>query len=710
LAQQGLGEPVIDTNQPALISADELVYNERFGIVTARGNVEISQGPRILRADSVSYNLRSDVVTASGNVALMEPSGEVLFANHAEVTGDLREAFVRDVGVLLSDQGRFAALSATVTEDGRTELRKAVYSPCKLCEEDPTAAPLWQIKAYRVIRDEDSRTITYQDAFLEVFGFPVLYTPYLQHPDPTVKRQSGFLAPRFGTSTALGLSAEIPYFVVLSPTADVTLSPIFATRQFGIAKGQYRQLFRRGFLEMNGSATAADRENADGTIDENAFRGHIRSTFDYDIDETYRLGIQLDAASDDTYLRTFNLSSPTTLFSKAAVEGFRGRDYVQGGLFGYQSLSAEDATDEIPIALPLLSLNQVSEPTEAGGFFSLDASLVNLVRITGRDTRRISMTGAYTLPFTTTGGQVYEVKASLQGSGYWANDFDPALGDDVTPADGQTVVSGRINPLLSVQWSYPWIGNLGSWQQIVEPRVQGLAALPNNNSDRIPNEDSSDLEFDDTNLFDDNFFPGVDRVQPGPRVDYGLNWALIGSEGAEASVFFGQSYRFLDDEGVFPTGSGLENKLSNIVGRFQASPVYWLDAAWQFSYDIGESVFDRSEVQFGIGTPDLRLDMGYLFTEALNDSDGSEVLPKRNQLEARLSGRIDENWSGFASHLQDFEANQALRTRVGFAYTDECIRIEAIYERRNFDDRELDPDNAFFVTVSLTHIGDLAGF
>ena len=256
LAQTAL--PNAGGDQPSLITADSITYDETLGIVTARGSVEISQDDRVLVADTISYNTNTDVVIATGNVALLEPSGDVVFADYMEVTGDLREGFVRDIRILMADQSRMAAVSGVRTGGDRTELSKTVYSPCELCKQDPTRAPLWQLKADRVVWDQTKKTVTYRDAWLEFFGVPVFYTPYFQHPDPTVKRQTGFLAPGFGNSEQLGAQFEIPYFIVLSDTSDVTLTPIITTKQGVVGLVEYRQRFETGYLELEGSATGAD--------------------------------------------------------------------------------------------------------------------------------------------------------------------------------------------------------------------------------------------------------------------------------------------------------------------------------------------------------------------------------------------------------------------------------------------------------------------
>jgi len=127
---------------PALITADELSYDETNGMVIATGNVEISQSGRVLLADRVTYNINTDVVTAEGGVTLIEPTGETVTADFVNLTGDLKEGFVRDIRVLLADNTRIAAASGTRSGGNRTEFRKGVFSPCELCRKDPTRAPL----------------------------------------------------------------------------------------------------------------------------------------------------------------------------------------------------------------------------------------------------------------------------------------------------------------------------------------------------------------------------------------------------------------------------------------------------------------------------------------------------------------------------------------------------------------------------------------
>ena len=139
---------------PSVMTADTVVYDTQREIVTATGDVEISTGQRRLLADEVRYDQRTGKVFAIGNVVLIEPSGDALFGDEVELDDEFREGFATGVGILLEDDSRIAATQATRREGNRIELDRAVYSPCPLCD-DGKGSPLWQIKARRVIWDQD---------------------------------------------------------------------------------------------------------------------------------------------------------------------------------------------------------------------------------------------------------------------------------------------------------------------------------------------------------------------------------------------------------------------------------------------------------------------------------------------------------------------------------------------------------------------------
>ena len=128
---------------PILLTADEVVYDRELGAITASGHVEVSRDDRVLIADSLTFNERTDVLTASGNVTLLEIDGEVLFAQSMELSGDLKDGIIEDLGLIFADGSRFAAGEGRHSDVRIIELRNAAYSPCRLCVVDRTRPSLW---------------------------------------------------------------------------------------------------------------------------------------------------------------------------------------------------------------------------------------------------------------------------------------------------------------------------------------------------------------------------------------------------------------------------------------------------------------------------------------------------------------------------------------------------------------------------------------
>jgi len=684
-------DPTVDRSAPALFRADSVQHDRENGVILATGNVEITQGERTLLADSVSYNQRADRVTASGNVSILEPGGEVVFTEYAELSGDLKEGAMNAIRIRMTDDTLFAAASASRTGGVRTEMRKVVYSPCQLCEDDPDRAPIWQLKAYHVVHDQIAHDVEYEDAFLEFFGVPVAYTPYLSHPDPTVKRRSGFLTPTYGINTELGPIVRIPYYYVISPREDFTLSPMMTGNEGPVFAGEYRNRFVGGAFQGQGSVTYGSTPQGDAGV-----RGHLDAKLKYDFDDTWRAGLLPSFASDDTYLRRYEFNSPETLTSRGFIEGFRGRNYAAANAYYFQGLRSDADSGQSPIVHPLVDYNYVGEPGWAGGRWTFDANFLALTRTQGTDTRRASLKTGWELPYTSSIGEVYRVHAGLQTDGYWVNDVS-APNQAGASESGTT---GRAFPQVGVDWRYPFVRNGETSSQIIEP-VLGFVVAPNvGENDLIANEDSIDFELDDTNIFGLSRFAGLDRVEGGQRAYYGLNASYYGATSGSGSMFLGQSIRRRRDS-TFAQGSGLDDNLSDIVGRVRLSPTNYLNLLYRFRVDKDGLVPRRNEITGVVGPNSLQVGATYTFIERNTASD----FDSREQISIGLNSRLTERWSAQATSVRDIEQDRTLNYGFRATYADDCIGFQTSYLRTFTEDRDVKPSNTILFRVVLRTLG-----
>lgn len=676
---------------PILMTADELSFDDELGIATAKGNVEISQSDRVLLADMVSYNQRDDVVTASGNVILMEPTGEVLFAEFAELTDDMREGFLRGFSMLLEDNSRLAAVSAQRRGGVETRLNQAIYSACRDCV-GFNGEPLWNLKASKVTHNQDSREVVYRNARLELLGVPIAYTPYLSHPDPTVKRKSGLLAPSFGASDALGSSVSTPFFWAISRDKDLTIKPTFYSENYPLVTGDYRQAFGNG--ELRGQLSGI-YDTSDDNRDRGRGRGHIDATARFDIDEDWRWGSDVKLASDDTYLARFGFPGSDTLTSRAYVERFGSRSYAAAEGIYFQGLRDEDRQEQIPLVLPKVDYNFISEPGTYGAFSTFDANFQSLGRDEGTSSQRLSLSAGWRLPHVSKSGMVTTVGGAVQADLY-------NVADVPVPSGGtETGVTGRIFPQLIAEWQYPWIRRGQSSGMLIEP-IAALILAPNGgNPDRIPNEDSLAVEFDETNLFSPNRFPGKDRVEGGNRIVYGLRSGLYGDSGGSSTIFIGQSYQ-LRKSSTFSSGSGLNDHQSDIVGRLTVSPNKFLDLVYKTRLDSSNFTAKRSEVTARAGGRAIRTNINYIFFDQIDDE-----FPKREEIFAELASDITDQWTARVHARRDLTDGGNLRSwGASLRYNCDCLDFSVNFTRSFTQDRDVPPSDTLFVRVIFKSLGE----
>lgn len=679
---------------PTELEADEMIYERDLGVVTARGNVEITQGERILFADTVTYNERDDVVTATGNVMLREPSGDVAFAEYVELSDGFKQGVIREIKVQRADRSRLSARVARREGEDRTVLEHAVFTRCESCPDHPERPPIWQIKSGTVTRDVSTEIVEYEDAMFEMFGVPIFYTPYFYHPDPTIDRKSGLLTPIIGSSTELGAQLTLPLYVVLDDTSDFTFSPRLTAKEGAVFGGEYRKRFDNGTFDTNGSITYVDEVDINNRkTGAEEFRGHIQSAGRFDVGRGFESGFSLNRASDDTYLQRYDISSADVLTSDLYLRGIRGRHAASVEFLAFQSLRQNDKDGDTPFVLPLASYTASTEPS-LGGRLDGTLSAVALQRTGGRDTRRVSLEGDWSADRIGEFGDLMTVGLHLRGDGYMISE---AQSTDITAVNDDEV-TGRVWPMASLLWRLPMVKQEGRLMQTVEPVVQLIASPAGGNPSAIPNEDSQSFEFSEANLFERNRFVGFDRIESGSRVNYGLRLGLHGEGGGRTDLVIGQSIR-LNQTSSANVGTGLEERFSDFVGRLSIAPSELVNYSLRFRFDADGPTVERHEHMLEAGDERYRLKLGYVSQAAIG---GGVAAGAVEELNMEASAAIASNWKTFGAYRHDLtRAGGALRAELGLQYLDECFDFQIGAVRDFTSDRDIEASTSVFVRVQL---------
>lgn len=691
-----------DDNSPVHFEAVELTHDDKNQTVTALGQVEFMQGEKILRADKIVYNLATDTVAASGNVSLMDETGDVHFAEYLELTRSMKDGYIKNLLSLLTDGSRFTATDGKREQGVKTTLNNASYTPCKVCEENPK--PLWQLRAKKVIHDEKNKSIKYEDARLELAGVPLFYSPLFSHADPSVKRKSGVMRPKYGWGSDVGGYVEGSYyFGDIAPNIDATLAVRPTTKKGTLVQGEWRQRFEKGRIQINASGAQSDRKEEDGRIEENRKRGHIFANGQMDLSDTWRTGFAVENVSDKNYLRLYDITSEQVLKNRLYAERFSGRDYTSISAQSFRDLRLGLRPDQSDI-FPELSHRMIGDPKGLlGGRWEAGISSLMLHRggEDAQDVRRASLDAGWERRIISDMGLNTRLRTSARADHYDVRDnaaIAPGLEDETQATRGSA--------LASVVTSYPLQKRLEKASWVVEPIAGAVAATKQDETDLdIPNEDSLDIQIDAANLFDDNRFTGVDRQEDGLRASYGVKTGLYGDDGKYGKVFFGQSMRF-DDHGTYPQGSGLEDKNSSYVGQVGVGLAEKVQLDYRFQLNNENLSPERHEFRARTHHGPLQTSARYFYVNGVN---GTGFSTSREQFELGGRWQFNQNWNTYGNGIMDLGDEPGLRrATLGFGYGDECFSMAVEGVRNLTLDAAGESETVLLFRIGFKNLGEFS--
>jgi LPS-assembly protein len=687
------------SDKNVVLSADNVTKDDINNTVAASGHVELVQGATMLLAEHIVWNQTTDLVVATGDVKLVDDQGNIFFGDYLEITDDMRQAFMKNVSGLLADNSRLVGRQSD--KDGNvTTINRGIYSPCELCKTDPTQPPTWQIKAVKVIHDTDTKRLYYHDATFQIDGVPVLWTPYFSTYDPTVKRAEGLLDVLPGYRSLLGTYIKSSYYFDIAPDMDAVLDTAYYSEQGPSIGGEFRERFDNGHIQLSGSVAESNiRQNPQPPDfqDVKTVRYHIFGSGEFDLSDNWRAGFEFARSLDDIYVLKYEYSSLQVLPTHLYTEGFYDRDYINASVYSFQDLRPNPVPGtqepQQPTALPYVTYSFFGDPGETlGGRWADSGSILDIQRFPiGQDVERLSNNASWSRKLTSDAGLVTVLNASVETDYYWTQH---AAIDPITFNSTPEPTAGRIFPQAYAVVSYPVQRPVGYANLVIEPIVSvvGAPAFANNTS--IPNEDSVDLQLDSSNLFSGNRFPGIDRIEDGSRVTYGVRTGLYNLGTGYTSLFLGQSYR-VSGNTVYPLDSGLQTRFSDFVGEVEIVPGKLFDIDYRFEL-ANDLKSDRlQEINFRVGPDNFGIFGTYLFAAQVNvpntititaplqgiifnpnlvaEQEAAEAAAERNELTLAAYYKFDKNWSISAGGTGELTHPRAvLRYSISAGYTDDC--------------------------------------
>lgn len=693
-------------NDEVLLRADDVSYEKGLGLVIARGNVQVSDGIDVLEADTVTYNKKLNMVSASGNVRLYKHSGELITGSYVELTEDLKKGFIDKIYLITADEERFAA-SKGFKDDHITTMEKGVYSPCKLCKADKNAPFTWQIRATKIIRDEESMDVSYRNLILDFKGIPGFYFPYFKHPDPSVERRTGLLMPTFANASELGTTLIAPFYWDINAQQDVTLRPVFMSKEGVLLGGDYRGLFTHGFVNVSASTIKTNNiTGAPGAQKTNPteYHGHLSGITRFDLTENWRFKANGTRVTSPTYFRRYyfveggRFYGDGTLDSQGFFEGFYDKNYIAFGGYDFQNLRAEVNNKTVPVVTPVVKADYQSDTDAWGGSWKTGLDQNYVTRPLGTKVGRVSSWGNYTLPYISAAGTTHKAQAEIRGALY-------DIRSSQSPVSQRPVrqTRGRVIPTLTLDNGYPLVQYFDKNALILEPILGAVISSNNMNDPKIPNEDSQDFEFDTTNVMKKDRFPGFDRIDGGQRLNYGVNFNLYGDKSKQLfKGFVGQSYSF-SKENQFPQYSGIYKGQSDFVSALGTNPHPYFSANWSSRFDKKTFRLRKSLLQAMAGPPIFQLHVDYIM---IDRQFLANQFVKREQITTSVHSCFHENWNTYIKVTKELGYKPGdLEHGAGLMYQDDCFFSKLDLFRTFYNDRDIKPSKTIMLTLGFKNLG-----
>jgi len=691
-----ISNPIFGQESNVSLISDKIDYNKLSGELIATGNVQVLYDKILLSADKIKYNSNLDKLSIIGKFVIYDGKNSVSSNNDAIINTKLKSGLIKGARAIINNMLQISAQSLNQENTNYNIFNTVVASSCEICANNPT--PFWQIRAKKIIHNKEKQKIFFENARLDFLGLPVLYIPALNIPEPGISRASGVLVPQFSTSDKVGFSSKIPYYIALNENKDVTLTPYIMSKNSFILETEYRQYTSKGYFELKNAFSIKDNFNhgrLNGFIEGKgsfALRKNYKADFNLDLANTidfangekpFKDNYDYSEPEDDRLRNSFDINRTTSdsffQFGTSFTQSFRYKD------FNGDSLKEEDPN--VPLILPEFYYKKNFYDTNYAGKYSLTAQSVNLANLNTGQYSRIGGKVDWKTDWQTNNGFNFATLTQMNANTYIIdnNFYKNAM------------------PLAMIEARYPLKKNNEKISHMIEPITQ-IIWSPNQLTGHLNNNqntsDSTTAEFEETNLFSTNRFPGFDDVEAGLRANIGGKYIMYEPNGWEFTTTAGRVFRQKNlNQFDASKSTGLDKLNSDYVSAFSLKSPQNLKVLTRLLLDDSMDA-SKHETKLGYSSDKYSADLGYVWL------DKQSVLNLDNhQHEVNISTNymVNNKWNLGADWRQDIDTHSPISGNFEVTFENDCAKMNFSLDLQYDEQDRL--DRTFGLQVFLSGLG-----
>ncbi len=565
--------------------------------------------------------------------------------------------------------------------DGKNSIiKKGVFTSCKKNDD----CPPWQIKAKEIKHDKEKKTINYKNAWLEIYDKPIIYFPKFFHPDPTVKRQSGFLMPQVIDSSSLGLSFKLPYYKVISENKDLTFSPRIFSENEGLFQNEYRQVNKNSKHLVDFSLKKKD------TTSKTHFFSNSIAKLNIDAFDLSEIEMNLEATSEDNYLKTHNIKSAInnnqSLLNSFLIFRGNSRDIsLETKIEAYEDLTEDTSSDKYEYIFPSYEFSKRLKSNYNG-----DYEIISKGNYKNYNTNIFEKVLINDLKFSS--------NPKITPSGF-VNKFNLLFKNVTSEGDNSSNYKNKFSSenygSFFYDISYP-LKKEGKFFDNFFTAKSSLMYSPNSNKDLR----TLDRKININNIFTQNRLSLDDAVEGGQSLTLGGEYSLKGKEDGNDILKAGLASVLRDNEEInLPTKSTLNNKGSDFVGSFVFEPNKNLKFDYNFSMDN-----NFESTNYNLFKTDVSVNKFVTSFEFLQEDDevGSESYESMES-SYNFNNAYSLKYRTRRNRKTDFTEFYNLI----YEYKNDCLTASIQYNKDYYSDKELNPNEEIFFSISIVPLATL---
>ena len=704
---------LIDRKNKTKIDSEIIIYNKKDNLISAKGqSTAYLKDIYILVGEDIYFDKNKQTIYSNNNSILKDENGNILkfskfkysvndgsaIVSNLDLKDNKKNNFLLDDAVIDLNNRSMTGNNANVIfnksifgneendprisgkklfdNEQNTTIEDAEFTSCKLNPNEK--CPPWLMKAEKVTHNKKKKIIEYKNAWLNIYDKPVFYFPFFYHPDPTVKRQSGFLMPKISNSSFLGSSMQLPYYNVISESKDLTFSPRLFFDDKYLFQTEYRQAGKNSdFIIDHGLNNSGD-----------SFNSHLFANLTGDY-KSANIELNLETVSNRKYLKKYDVNSAlindiTTLNSFVSYETYSNDTFFYSSFETFEDLTKEDS-DSFEYIYPNYVLSKNLE-TEKNGNLTLSSSGFQKKY----DTNKYDGLIVNDLIFSS------DYKVTQTGI---LRDFSLNLKNVNSNGDNSdnynNEMENKILGTLLYNLSLPLVKNTDKGSNYFTPTVSARFSPT-----QTKNIEQKEIRVDYINLFNIDRLNEEDMIEGGESITFGGEYSFESEGNKVLGLSAGQVFR-LNENNDLPINSSIGQKSSNIIGSLDYTPNEHFNINYDFSIDNGLNELKYNYIETGLSVNNFFTSFNFLETNNVI-GDNNKYISNQTKIS------FDENNSlGFSTN-KNLNINLTEYYDIIYEYQNDCLKAALEYKKTYYEDIGISPDENIFFTLTIVPFGNLS--